>query len=267
VFIVVAMQSETRSCNTCGETKPLPKFLPDRNMCRACKTEGDLARRKKNETSKSDANKSLERMFNNLIDVVNGPMSQFDQYKRIESLLLEALKINQIMMKDGGVMLLIPVEVSEILQNYLEQIASLFPHVGVECISYGKRMFTSMKCDEFQRIFDLDIDAVKACKDEMTNLEYMTSYVRTVYQMLLDEDNEMKYRLSESSQEPPRRQSVIRFDPRTRCIVADENPLKLNREKFMDGLVRLVENGIPSVVMYGSGGWYDKFVGILRNDS
>jgi len=204
--------------------------------------------------------------------ILTEDISVKEQYNKILAALREASELNEKML--NGVALIIPIKVSGIVHDYLTQIDDRDPDIGVSCVRTAKEFLIDRSNDHgFEEVFGIAANEVRNRFQEIADLECMAAFVRTVYQVLVDENAVSKHSgfitngsIKSGGSTIKTQNAIIRFDPHIDSIVADENPLKLDKDAFMKGLASLLEAEHFNVMMYKQTGYYDKFMNAMNPD-
>jgi hypothetical protein len=258
-------------CSICGCDKSNDAFTNGKSICKTCRNKNEIDRRKKSANhSAVDENKRVFLTHLQKIPLIlTENLSIKDQYNKISSALREATELNEKMLK--SVALIIPLKVSGIVSDYLMRIDERDPEIGVSCVRTAKEFLIDRSNDVgFEAVFGMAANEVRNRFQEIADLECMAAFVRTVYQVLVEESTVSKHSgfitsggIRVGGTTTRNQHAIIRYDPHINSIVADENPLRLDKEAFMKGLAELLENKHFNVMMYKQSGHYDKFMEAL----
>lgn len=257
-------------CSTCHTEKDSDAFTGGKSVCKLCRSKNEAQRRKKTPTIDDNIRIFLAHL-QKIPLILTEDISVKEKYNKIASATRETVELNEKML--NGVALIIPIKVSGIVHDYLTQIDERDPDIGVSCVRAAKEFLIDRSNDHgFEEVFGIAASEVRNRFQEIADLECMAAFVRTVYQVLVDENAVSKHSGfvttgSIKSGGPVRAQNaIIRFDPHIDCIIADENPLKLDKDAFMKGLAELLEVKHFNVMMYKQTGYYDKFINAMNSD-
>lgn len=256
-----------RTCNACNESKSASEYYSGSAICKSCKIKKVVARKKPTpaETRRHDVKTMIEHLQKLQSILLEDQSDVRDQCERMETGLKEALRLNKLAY--DGIVLSIQLKIPEDLHNFLVKLGEddkRFAPVKTA------RMYLSDANFErgFEQHFGVKRSSLLVHCEFLKDLETLVGFVGAAYYALSDgflaEKNSSFVNPDDHiSDHELRSQIAIQFEPNTDSIVAEGNPLRIDREMFLAGLDELIEQGHYNILGFVSAGYLAKLKSLI----
>jgi hypothetical protein len=250
----------TKVCKTCHVEKLATEFTANRAVCKLCRNKKEADNRKiLGDTSGVEPEipeKALEMLNPLQLQIQKLPLIFLEAGSTNEKLdklmnALQAAFLTASNIKNGIIPMTIKVKMSPQAHVFLSQV---FEDGG--SFMNAKGYLNSQDLDGFKKHFKVPLDSCS--KQEIDDLEKVTSFVKVTYQLLLEEwvTHNSKYSTRVAKVEAP----LIELDADNEQIVITKNPLELSVDQFKAALVELSKSNSFTFSMYEQHGIYKKFL-------
>lgn len=255
-------------CISCNIVKSVDYFPSGKNQCKSCKAKyvAQYRSSKKQDSSKQDI-KSMREQVTKITSILDEIEDSRERYAELSKIIRNMHKLNE--QASNGIMLELKLKIPEELHIFLIQINGGDPNTNYATVNLAKMYLTNDNYKNgFENQFGTEREELVQYVELLTDIHHITSLVKCAYLALIDDyiakNNSKFVPTSEHVVESVFKTNVIiRFDADGDCIIADENPLKLNKAAFMIGLDNLISREISNVIMYQRTGYYDKLKTLL----
>lgn len=246
----------TKACKECGTEKQLIEFSQNRAVCKSCRNRKQVTKYKAVTQHQSIDEQEIDFLAPLKVQIaqlslvfaldanLNEKMSML--INDLQNALLTAKNI-----KNGVRTLAIKIQMSPELRIYLSQV---FEDGGT--FLNAKGYLAAQDIDGFKKYFKLLPSQIS--KQEIDDLDKVTSFVKVVYQLLLEDwvDCNSKYSLRVAKVETP----LVELDSDKSQLIIANNPLELDFTQFMVALAELDKSNSITFKMYKDLGIYKKFM-------
>lgn len=263
----------SKSCIVCGKSKSFSEFAEGKNQCKSCKVQYVHERRKTKKaenTSIASDIKHMKEQITKAMSVLDDVESMRDRYSELSKIIREMYRLNELTAE--GILMELKLNVPQQLHDYLVQLQGGDSNTNFSVINMARTYLTDTRYEHgFKDHFGIERETLLQYLPLLSDMHNILGFIKCAYLALVDtyisKANSKFVPISEHEIDSSFLTNVfIRFDGEGDCIVADGNPLRLDRATFLSELDKLIHAENFNVTMYHKAGYYDKFKALLLSD-